>query len=62
MIPEKLQVPSAATVTVPTTRPSTRISTVAPGSPRPAMSGVGSLVTEPFIGVSMSTNELMTTG
>ena len=46
----KVQLPSAATVVVPTTWPSTVMLTVVPGSPVPVMEGVLSVVVLAFAG------------
>jgi len=48
-------VPSAATVTVPTVRPSTVTTMLAPGSPVPRISGVESAVVEPSAGATIPT-------
>src|ERR671917_288304 len=50
VVTSRLQVPSGATVVVPTTVPSMVTSTVAPGSPVPVIVGVESAVTSPSAG------------
>src|ERR687891_174294 len=49
-VSSRLQVPSAATVVVPTTAPSMVTVTVAPGSPVPVIVGVLSFVISPSVG------------